>query len=378
MTMKVGAGSQGKWRRRPGPKRMAGGGEKEHFYERRSGDACRALPAGYRRREPEKSVLYSVVRENLANFTAELLETDERGLPSYVERELTRYLSCGILSEGLARVRCEGCGNDFLVAFSCKNRGICPSCTARRAHEVAAHLVEHVLPRAPVRQWVLSFPRRVRWHLGNDSDLLASSLRILLRAVFTFHRRRARRLGVRAPECGSITFIQRFGSALQFNVHFHVLVPDGVFTQVERGAPVEFVELPPPSDEDVAELLSCVAGRVMRLLVRRGRLDEDAVPKDALETLKGASIQARLPLPPDWAPSTPPRKRRCASQDGVSLHANVRIHGNDRQGLEQLCLYAARGPIALERLEQREDGRVAYRMRRPAPDGSTHLVLTPV
>ncbi|MGQ0508281.1 MAG: transposase [Myxococcaceae bacterium] len=155
---------------------------------------------------------------------------------------------------------------------------------------------------------------------------------------------------MRAPECGSITFIQRFGSAPQFNVHFHVLVPDGVFTQVERGAPVEFVELPPPSDEDVAELLSCVAGRVMRLLVRRGRLDEDDVPMDALETLKGASIQARLPLPLDWAPSTPPRKRRCASQDGFSLHANVRIHGNDGSGgfqiprdVSECGFYLARG-----------------------------------
>jgi hypothetical protein len=136
---------------------------------------------------------------------------------------------------------------------------------------------------------------------------MASALRILLRAVFAFHRRRARRLGVRAPECGSITFIQRFGSALQFNVHFHVLVPDGAFTQAEAGAPVEFVELPPPSDEDVAELLSCVVRRVLRMLARRGRLEENDVPMDALETLKGASIQARLPLPPDWTTSTPPR-----------------------------------------------------------------------
>ena len=51
---------------------------------------------------------------------------------------------------------------------------------------------------------------------------------------------------------------------------------------------------------------------------------------------------------------------------------------NDRQGLDRLCLYAARGAISLERLEQRPDGRLSYRMRRPAPDGSTHLVLTPL
>jgi len=156
-------------------------------------------------------------------------------------------------------------------------------------------------------------------------------------------------------------------------------VPDGVFVETEDGAPAEFYQLPPPSDEEVASLLSKVARRVTRFLQRRGRLEEeDAAPADALEALKGASVQARLPLPHgdrDWAV---PRKRRCATQDGFSLHANVRIHENDRQGLEQLCLYGARGAISLERLEARTDGKLSYRMRRPAPDGSTHLVLTPL
>ncbi len=156
------------------------------------------------------------------------------------------------------------------------------------------------------------------------------------------------------------------------------MVPDGVFIRTEDGAPAGFHELPPPFDEDVARLLSQVARRVTRLLERRGRLEEDEAPADALEALKGASVQARLPLPHQVSTLTPPRKRRCATQDGFSLHANVRIHANDRQGVEQLCLYAAGGAISLERLEQRPDGRLAYRMRRRAPDGSTHLVLTPI
>ena len=190
---------------------MGSGTAKQHVYERHPGDACAALAAGYRRREPEKTVLYQAVQAHLASFLTEMREADERGLPQYVELEFTRYLACGILAEGFARVRCDRCGNDFLVAFSCKTRGICPSCTARRAHEVAAHLVEHVLPHVPVRQWVFSFPRRVRWHLGNDSELMASALNVFLWALFTFHRRRARGLGMVRPSCGSITFIQCFG-----------------------------------------------------------------------------------------------------------------------------------------------------------------------
>ncbi len=80
--------------------------EQQHVYERRPGDACAALPPGYHRREPEKTVLYRAVHAHLATFLAELREADERGLPQYIELEFTRYLACGILAEGFTRVLC--------------------------------------------------------------------------------------------------------------------------------------------------------------------------------------------------------------------------------------------------------------------------------
>ncbi len=86
-----------------------------------------------------------------------------RGLPWYVERDFSKNLECGVLAPGFARVRCEGCEDELLVTFSCKGRGVCPSCNAKRAHVTAAHLVEQVLPHVPYRQWTLSFPPRVRW-----------------------------------------------------------------------------------------------------------------------------------------------------------------------------------------------------------------------
>ncbi len=94
----------------------------------------------------------------LETFLAQAAEADPMadGVPSWVERDLRAYLRCGILAHGFARARCTGCGYDFLVAFSCKGRGVCPSCNARRMVETAAHLVDHVLPPLPVRQWVLS------------------------------------------------------------------------------------------------------------------------------------------------------------------------------------------------------------------------------
>ncbi|HZH16972.1 MAG TPA: transposase [Archangium sp.] len=73
----------------------------------------------------------------------------------------------------------------------------------------------------------------------------------------------------------------------------------------------------------------------------------------------------------------PPSKQpRCALLEGFSLHANTHLHANDRQGLERLCRYGARGALALERLSRAEDGRIAYRMKRPLPDGTTRLFFT--
>ncbi|MBT6586808.1 MAG: hypothetical protein HON77_21155, partial [Gammaproteobacteria bacterium] len=57
---------------------------------------------------------------------------------------------------GFLRVRCESCHHEKLVAFSCKRRGFCPSCGARRMADSAAHLVDEILPKRPIRQWVLS------------------------------------------------------------------------------------------------------------------------------------------------------------------------------------------------------------------------------
>ena len=214
-----------------------------------------------------------------------------------------------------------------------------PRCNARRAHDTAIHLVERVLPHVPFRQWTLSFPKRIRWHLAKDA---------------------------------------RFGSALQLNIHFHVLAPEGLFAPPSEGTDerASFLPLPPPTDEEVEKLLRTVLRRVVRLLQRRGKLDEDAYPENAFEGLLAASLQRRLPLADETRPPRP--KARGAFLEGFSLHANTFVHEHDRTSLARLCRYGARGPLALERLSRLEDGRLSYRLKRPAPDGSTHLVLTPL
>src|SRR5881409_3586214 len=128
--------------------------------------------ASYEPRVAEGTVLHGVVRDHLESFLREAADrTDGGGLPRFIEREFREFLTCGALARGFARVRCGDCAFERLVAFSFKRRGFCPSCGGRRMAAQAAHLVDAVLPRVAVRQWVLSLPHRLRYLLAWNHKL---------------------------------------------------------------------------------------------------------------------------------------------------------------------------------------------------------------
>ena len=92
--------------------------------------------------------------------------------------------------------------------------------------DTAAHLIDHVIPQVPVRQWVLSLPFKLRYRMAYDSRLMSEILNIFVRAVFGGLRRRAREsLDLKQIQCGAVTFVQRFNSALGLNIHFHMVAP---------------------------------------------------------------------------------------------------------------------------------------------------------
>jgi len=282
-------------------------------------------------------------------------------LPKRVQQEVRRYLDCGILSAGFVHVKCEACQDSLLVGFSCKTRGWCPSCGARRAEETAAHCGE-VLPKVGYRQWTLSLPWALRWPVVKTPRLLRAVERRLVRSVWRWQRREAKRLGERRElSGGAVGFAQLLGSALQLTPHLHVLLPDGLW------AGADFVALPPPSDGDVAAVLR----RLVLQLAKDFEGAEAGWPDDALEALQSEGVQHRLSL--GELHGVRPRRagRRVAVVQGFSLHADTQVHAQDRAGLERLCRYGSRGPVAEERLSRLEDGRYAYRTRR----GPT-LVLT--
>jgi hypothetical protein len=115
--------------------------------------------------------------------------------------------------------------------------------------DTAAHLVSHILPSAPYRQWVLSVPKPLRLRLARDPAWASWVGSLIVRAIGTWQRRVARARGIPAPRTGAVTFVQRFGGLVNLNVHFHLLVPDGVFA--ETGAELAFTLLPAPTGGDL-------------------------------------------------------------------------------------------------------------------------------
>ncbi|MGB5350813.1 MAG: transposase [Polyangiales bacterium] len=348
------------------------------------------------RRAPEHGVLHRVVRDHLRTFLWELDRREhERGAPLFVKREFQRFARCGVLAHGFARFRCTDCGADRLVAFSCKGRGFCPSCGGRRMTERAAHLVDHVLPRAPVRQWVLSLPFELRYRLAWDHRLCRAVLAVYTRALQGFYRKQAKASGHRDGRTGTVTVIQRFGGALNLNVHFHTLAVDGVFVREPDGS-LSFAAAKAPTEKEVEALLGLIRGRVLRLVVRRGLLsnesdeglDEQEAPP--LHALYAASVRQQVAMGQragatvlrlgDAPTSKPaPRKgRRQARLGGFDLHANTSVRAKNRSKLERLCRYLLRPPVAEDRLSFGSDGSVLVRLKTPWRDGTSHIALQPL
>jgi len=352
---------------------------------------------GYERRRPETTDLYKVVAEHWPAFRD---RADEQGgLPRFVEKEFEEYLSCGILERGLARLICGVCGQEMVVAYSCKRRGFCPSCIGRRMSDVAAHLVDEVLPEVPMRHWICSLPWRLRCAVGFDRHLCADVLGAFSAALDRSLRRRAKKaLGLRSVEqaiTGAVTFIQRGDSALRLNPHFHTIALDGVYVRGGDGE-LRFHPLDPPSWEDVAQVAAWTYEKLTRVLVHHGRslegLDElpDALASEhpVLASCYGASagdVQLLGERPGERVDRltspvllTPTISDALAEVGGVNVHAKVSVDGKDRDRVEGLCRYLARPPIAQERLSLEPDGSVRYDFKAAWKDGTRAVRLHPL
>ena len=333
--------------------------------------------------------LQEVLREGFP-LLVKALALHDRTLPRFVTREFDAYLGCRDPKRGFAWLECKPCDVHRCVLFSCKTRGFCPSCLGRRMNEKAANWVDRVIPWAATRQFVLTVPFPRRWLLARRADLAEGVLQVALRCIARFYRKAT---GRRAGQTGSVTAIQRFGSALQLNLHFHIIHLDGVY---DHGADdsLRFFHVAPRT-ADIEALVERIGIRCERWLAMRGFAGEadDSNPSDGSDDDDALGVMQQASLVQRVATERKPVKKvkrvqvlagkeyelgpNCAIYEGYNLHAGVHFAAMDRVGLERLCRYVLRPPLALPRVERftGADGRTMVRieMKRTYSDG-THAI----
>ncbi|MDQ3365202.1 MAG: transposase [Myxococcota bacterium] len=203
--------------------------------------------------------------------------------------------------------------------------------------------MDRVLPAAPYRQWVFTVPKPLRLVLARDPAWTRWTGALVVRAIGAWQRRVARKRGLPAPRTGAVTFVQRFGGLVNLNVHFHLVVPDGVFVDEHQG--LRFELLPVPTNADVLAILDRLRRRIARRLAMHanaGAFDDDARP-DVF-----AQVQADAAT--TWRSSTETRatvrgverlRAWCVTSPFRSLHAGVVVAAHDRAALERLCRYSS-------------------------------------
>jgi hypothetical protein len=185
----------------------------------------------YNPRNPKASAYYKCVE----NHFEELEQVwDDMYAPKYgfwrghIMTVIYKYLDCGDLHMGFARVRCEECGHEYLLAFSCKCRHFCPSCHQKRVIEYGEWLMTNVLKEVPHRHWVFSIPKRLRIYFLYDRKLLAKLSACAWNVINTYLKT------VTPDACtapGASIAVQTYGDFLNFNPHLHAIVTDGCFLE---------------------------------------------------------------------------------------------------------------------------------------------------
>ncbi len=285
----------------------------------------------YRPRQPLESNLHHLVRQHWDEFRAVYADRYARKCghwrPIY-DKTVRHFLKCGDLHHGFARVRCPDCRHEFFVAFSCKQRCICPSCSQKRTLLFGMHIADDVCLTVPHRQFVWTIPKRLRIFFRYHRDLLRELPRLAWQSIQTVYHAL---LGDEAAP-GGILAVQTFGQLLHFHPHIHGLVTNGAFTSDGR-----FLHLPLNLGHE--PFLKVWKNSVFSLLLDAGRIDSSVV-----------------------------KQIRSWRHSGFSVDRSVRLGSGDRNGIQRLAEYMARSPFSLARLVKiSPNGQVLYRAENHTP-----------
>ncbi len=287
------------------------------------------MPGVYRPRHPERTVLYRVLFHYFDRFLTEyeqFFEKEYGFLRPVIKEVVERYLDCGNPRCGFARIRCPACGEDRLLMFSCRTRGFCPSCHAKRLEEWGEWMREELLLDVPHRQVVFTIPRMLRIFFNYKRRLLGELCRAAVQALIRYFQATT---GTELRP-GVVASIQTFGQKINFHSHIHCLVTEGG----EDGEGT-FPNLAEFEDSLLAEFFS---REVFSLL-----LGEDLISEALVEKIAG------------WRHS------------GFSVHSKVKA--STKEEAEKVGKYMIRPLLSLERLSFSEkEGKVSYRYGKDAEE----------
>ena len=293
----------------------------------------------YRPRQPRCSPLYRTIERYFPEFkrTYDLRYAKRYGPWRPIIGEVARrFLRCGDLHFGFARVRCPDCRHEMFVAFSCQQRCLCPSCHQKRTLLAAETIAQTICDPVPHRQLVFTIPKRLRIFCRHDRSLLGELARTAWQATVEVYRQT---LGRRDVIPGMVAGIQTFGELVNFHPHIHAVATDGAFTPDGT-----FLCLP-RSDKQL--LLTTWQNKVFELFLAKGKIDQQTVDQMRSWPHSGFSVDDSVYLPP-----------------------------GDTFGLRRLAEYILRCPFSLARVVRlTDDGSVIYRSEkdhcRPFPGPAT-------
>jgi hypothetical protein len=240
------------------------------------------------------------------------------------------------LEAGFCRLRCGKCGISYFLAYSCRGRCFCPSCSKKRQVAFAEFLTEHILEDVPYRHANFTLPRRLRRHFYFNRKLLSKLARC---AYQTLRQAIQQACGPVTP--GAVSVVHTAGSLLDFHPHVHLLVTSGGW--LESGG---FVQAPGLAPDALERLFQ---HHVFRLL-----LNEQALPEHVVQEML------------QWHPT------------GFDAFIGHPIDGSDTRALEHLAQYMAKGPLALDRLSYTEGGQARYRATKVHPRHGAYRDFDPL
>ena len=288
--------------------------------------ACSAIkPAVCRPRRPRASPLFHTIERYLRQFER---CHDQRYANRYgswrpiIGDVARRFLRCGDLQIGVARIQCPDCHCQMFVAFSCQQRCLFSSCHQKRTILVAETIAHAICAPVPHRQLVFTTPKRLRIYCRYDRRLLGGLARAAWRATVEVYRQERKRRDL-IP--GMVAGLQTFGELIHFHPHFHAIVTDGGFTSGGT-----FICLP---HINTRRLLVEWQNKVFALFLAENKIDQETVDQ-----------------------------MRSWPHSGFSVENSVYLSSGDTAGLERLAQYIFRCPFSLARVVRlTDDGSVVYR-----------------